>query len=372
MHATPLDYYQACKRAGEVRDDPAQETVVHALHDFAQTIPRLTRHSFLPWKKHGGKRGFYIYGAVGRGKTMIMDMFYESVAGIPKRRVHFHAFMAEVHERLHVLRQKQGKQEKGDALLPQLARQIAKEARLLCFDEFQVHNIADAMILGRLFRFLFRAGVLVVATSNAAPEHLYKDGLQRALFLPFIDLIRKRLDVMDIGDGRDYRQERLKGLPVYLVPHDNQAYMAMQKIFERLTDSASPSSAEVNLSGRKFAVPKAARAVAWFSFDELCRQPLAASDYLKLMEHFHTIILENVPAFSDERRDEVLRFIHLVDVMYECGAKLVISAALPADQLLPAASSLWAQYARTASRLAEMQSQDYLQAPYAGLKAANP
>lgn len=366
-HALPLDVYEASLQSGAIRADAAQQPVVTALHALAHALASRQRKLFTFLRRKPKTNGLYLYGSVGRGKTMLMDMFFNSVEGCPKRRAHFHAFMADIHARLHVLRQKEP--EKGDQHLQKVAAAIAKEAQLLCFDEFQVHNIADAMILGRLFQFLFQQGVVVVATSNAAPDELYKDGLQRALFLPFIALIRERMEVIALAEGRDYRQERLKGLPVYLVPHDNHAYAALNKIFMRLTDDANAQARALEINGRILPVPKAAKGVAWFTFDELCRQPLAASDYLALLDYFHTLLLENVPDFSDERRDEVLRFIHLVDVMYEAGAKLVVSAAAPAELLLPASSSLWAQYARTASRLAEMQSLAYLQKPHAQVKA---
>lgn len=365
-HALPLDSYQAFLLGGEIRDDAAQKPVIEALHALALELAACQKKPFPFFRRKPKNHGLYIYGPVGRGKTMLMDLFYNNVASVPKRRVHFHAFMADIHARLHALRAREP--EKGDQYLQKVAQQIAKESRLLCFDEFQVYNIADAMILARLFQFLFREGVVVVATSNAAPDDLYKDGLQRALFLPFIALLKEQMQVLAVGEGRDYRQERLKGLPVYLVPHDNHAYMAMHKIFMRLTDDAKAAARTLNVNGRMLEVPKAAKGVAWFTFDDMCRKPLAASDYMELLNYFHTLILENVPVFSDERRDEVLRFIHLVDVMYEAGAKLVLSAAAPAELLLPASSSLWVQFARTASRLAEMQSQDYLQKPHAPVR----
>lgn len=366
MHASPYDYYQASLAAGDIRADPAQDAVMRELDWLAANIRPLTRKNWFPWGNRSEWRGLYIYGPVGRGKTMLMDMFFRSVEGVPKRRTHFHAFMAETHARLHDLRG-----QTGGEVLQRLAASIAAESRLICFDEFQVHNIADAMILSRLFRFLFREGVVIVATSNTAPGDLYQGGLQRHLFLPAIELLKKRLKVVAVGCGLDYRQARLKGLPVYLVPHDNQAFMALQKIFINLTDTPQPLSAALEIGGRSLQVPRAARGVAWFTFADLCEAPLAASDYLALAKHFHTFILENVPALDDTRRDAALRFIHLVDVLYEKHRTLVISAARDAAHLLDPASSLAAQYARTASRLAEMQSHDYLMAPHAGVHA-NP
>lgn len=368
MFALPYDYYQACVLAGEIREDPAQEKVVRALHELAENIRDLARPPLLPWLAPKTTRGLYIYGTVGRGKTMLMDIFFQSINGVTKRRTHFHAFMAEVHERLHGYREKG----QGDGALLRLAREIAKESRLICFDEFQVYNIADAMILGRLFQFLFRMGVVIVATSNTAPDDLYKDGLQRDLFLPAIALIKKSLRIVEMENGQDYRQARLKGLPVYLVPHNNQSYVALQRIFKELTDHAHPESRMLTINGRAFLVPKTAKQVAWFSYADLCQQPLSANDFLKLAEKFHTFIVEDVPLMVEERRDETLRFIHLVDVLYEKHSILIISAAAQPEKLLPLSSMLAGQFARTASRLSEMQSQEYLMAPHTALGSARP
>lgn len=363
MQIKPNTYYQLRLDAGEIIPDPAQLKIIGALHDLALRMPRLAREQmaprFLRWlMRFEKKRGLYIYGSVGRGKTMLMDMFFESIHAIPKRRVHFHAFMLDVHARLHDARQDARRR---DLAIMHVAADLAKEARLLCFDEFQVHNIADAMIVSRFFRELFRRGVIVVATSNTAPDHLYADGLQRDLFTPFIDLIKKRLIILHLDDGRDYRQARIKGMPVYLSPLDTQAAKGLAEIFAKLTDDEAPLAMTIRVEqGRELRVPKTAHGVAWFSFDELCSDAKGTPDFLAIAKAFHTVILEGVPCLHDTEKNSTLRFIHLVDVLYDHHTRLVISAAAPPDALLDATSMVRPQFERTASRLMEMQSETYL------------
>lgn len=357
------------RAAGALRHDDGQEEALVVLDALLARLPAITRPPLWPLQRRPKNRGVYLYGPVGRGKTMLMDMFFEQAVVPNKKRVHFHAFMLDVHRRLHALRA-----QKGEQAIMRVARAIAKEASLLCFDEFQVHNIADAMILSRLFRALFRAGVAVVITSNVAPEHLYRDGLQRALFLPFIDVLKKRLTVMAIGTGEDHRQRRLKGKPVYFVPHDARAREGLQRIFDELTDRAEPESMMLEVDGRRMAVPHAARGVAWFSFSDLCRNAVGPADYLMLTRHFHTLLLEDVPSFTDRNRDETLRFIHLVDCLYDTHTKLAVSAAAEPDHLIDRQAMLAPQFERTASRLSEMRSEAYLlepqkEAEYKGQKA---
>ena len=311
-------------------------------------------------------RGLYIHGPVGGGKTMLMDMFFDAVTGPSKRRAHFHAFMADVHARLHQWRQalKRGEVVGEDPIAP-VAAELAREASLLCFDEFSVRDIADAMILGRLFAALFAAGVVVVATSNVAPDDLYRDGLNRALFLPFIAMIEERLDVVELDARTDYRLEKLKRAPVYYSPIGPKADAALDAAFLALTGHDRGEPLEIELLGRHLDVPQAIDGVARFDFDALCRRPLGASDYLKIAQRFHTIIIDRIPALAESERNEAKRFIILIDALYDMRVKLIASAAGEPNTLYAGADGAEAfEFARTASRLYEMRSADYLALPH--------
>jgi cell division protein ZapE len=311
-------------------------------------------------------RGLYIHGPVGGGKTMLMDMFFDAVTGPSKRRAHFHAFMADVHARLHQWRQalKRGEVAGDDPIAP-VAAELAREASLLCFDEFSVRDIADAMILGRLFTALFAVGVVVVATSNVAPDDLYRDGLNRALFLPFIALIEERLDVVELDARTDYRLEKLKRAPVYYSPIGPKADAALDAAFLALTGHDRGEPLEIELLGRHLDVPQAIDGVARFDFDALCRRPLGASDYLKIAQRFHTIIIDRIPALAESERNEAKRFIILIDALYDMRVKLIASAAGEPKTLYAGADGAEAfEFARTASRLYEMRSADYLALPH--------
>jgi cell division protein ZapE len=310
--------------------------------------------------------GLYIYGPVGRGKTMLMDMFFDAVEAPRKRRAHFHAFMADVHARLHQWRQalKRGEVEGEDPITP-VATELAREASLLCFDEFSVRDIADAMIVGRLFTALFAAGVVVVATSNVAPDDLYKDGLNRALFLPFIVLIKERLDVVELDARTDYRLEKLKRAPVYYTPLGQKADAALDAAFLALTGHERGEPARIELLGRHLDAPQAIDGLARFDFDALCRRPLGAADYLKLAQRFHTIIVDRVPVIGASERNEAKRFIILIDALYDMRVKLIASAAGEPETLYAGADGAEAfEFARTASRLFEMRSAEYLALPH--------
>jgi cell division protein ZapE len=272
-----------------------------------------------------------------------------------KRRVHFYAFMLEVHDRIHRRRL-----EKGDPIGP-VARAIAADATLLCFDEFQVADIADAMILGRLFAALFEAGVVVVATSNRAPDELYEGGLQRERFLPFIALLKEKLDVLELEDGRDWRLARFAGRQVYFVPDDDRAYRALERAFGDLTGNESALPAILMVQGRRFVVPRAVKGVAWFTFAELCASALGPGDYLALCRQYHTFVLEGIPRMGPDQRNEAKRFNTFIDALYEAHGNLVASAAAPPDQLYQAGDGAF-EFQRTASRLAEMQSDAYIAA----------
>ncbi|GGB31594.1 cell division protein ZapE [Tistrella bauzanensis] len=309
-----------------------------------------------------GPRGLYLWGGVGRGKSMLMDMAFRAAPVAPKRRVHFHAFMLDIHARLHAWRTT-GDQDREPDPLPRIADAVAAEARLLCFDEFQVRDVADAMILGRLFTHVLARGVFVIATSNRPPEDLYLDGLQRDRFLPFIRLVRDSLEVMELVADRDYRLDRLTLMPVYHVPADASARRALDEAFSDLAGGAAPARAVLDVSGRRIEVPMAAGGVARFGFADLCAKPLGAADYIEIARQHHTVIIDGIPAMGPEKRDQAARFVTLVDELYEHRVKLVCSAAAWPDDLYPAGDGSF-EFARTASRLAEMQSKEYLALPH--------
>ena len=305
-------------------------------------------------------QGLYLYGPVGRGKSMLMDLFYESIAGDHKRRVHFHEFMLEIHETMHRWRQRDGKLQDP---LPKIATEIAKDTWLLCFDEFQVENIADAMILGRLFEGLFDEGVVVVATSNRHPDELYKGGLQRDRFLPFIEVLKGRIDILELEAERDYRRDRLVDMGVYHTPLGPPAEASLDAAFAALTDNAVGEPAELTATGRKVIVPQTAKGVARFTFAELCENPLGAPDYLAIAKAYHTVILSGIPMLPPARRNESKRLVTLIDALYEHKVNMVISAEAQPDELSPAGDTAFA-FERTASRLIEMQSEEYIQAAH--------
>jgi cell division protein ZapE len=297
-----------------------------------------------------------------------MDLFFEGAPLSLKRRVHFHAFMADVHARVHRWRQMRKRGEiLGDDPIAPVAAALAGEAWLLCFDEFGVRDIADAMILGRLFAALFAAGVVVVATSNAAPGDLYRDGLNRALFLPFVALIRERLDIVELLARTDFRLEKLARAPVYYCPGDARAEAALDAAFRSLTGAERGAPMDIALLGRVLRVPQAIDGVARFSFDDLCRRPLGAADYLAIAERFHTIVVDRIPKLGADERNEARRLITLVDALYDMKVKLIASAAAePADLYCAAAGAEAFEFARAASRLVEMRSVDYLGEPHGG------
>lgn len=359
---------------GRLEADPAQQAVARSLDRLASRLAeaRLARKgSALGWlfgKKAPPEpvRGLYVWGGVGRGKTMLMDLFFELLPVRAKRRAHFHAFMRDVHERIHQWRQasRAGQVQGSDPVAP-VAQALADEAQVLCFDEFAVTDIADAMLLGRLFEALFARGVTVIATSNVEPENLYKDGLNRALFLPFIRLLHERMDIERLDARTDYRLEKLSGAEVYHVPADAAARAQLARVFEDLTGAATPRSVVLEVKGRKLTVDRAAQGVAWVHFNDLCARPLGASDYLELSREFHTVLIEGVPAMSQAQRNEAKRFITLIDVFYDAGVKTVITADAPADQLYQGDRGAEVfEFDRTVSRLIEMRSMDYLARPH--------
>jgi cell division protein ZapE len=310
--------------------------------------------------------GLYIWGSVGRGKTMLMDLFYESLPPEGKRRTHFHAFMSNVHERIHDWRQKLKRGEvRGEDPIKPVAAALAKEASILCFDEFAVTDIADAMILGRLFTALFAEGVTVVATSNVEPDRLYEGGLNRTLFLPFIALLQERMSVLRLDARTDFRLEKLAGSPVYHVPADDAARRALDDAFQRLTGRTRGDALTIAVKGHPVEIPQAASGVARFEFGDLCMKPLGAADYLALAQDFHTIILDGIPVMEEARRNEAKRFITLIDTLYERRVKLVASAQAQPQDLYRATSGREVfEFDRTVSRLIEMRSEEYLALPH--------
>ena len=364
--------YDGLVRSGSIESDPAQREIVRELDRLSATLNgrRLARKSTpLGWlfgqKAEPVPKGVYLWGSVGRGKTMLMDLFYESLTVPAKRRAHFHAYMAEVHARIHEWRQKLKRGEvEGDDPIKPVAAALAAEAPVLCFDEFAVTDIADAMILSRLFRAMFESGVVVVATSNVPPRDLYRDGLNRALFLPFINLVEERMEVRELASRTDFRMEKIGDTPVFFIPADDRARRELNDLFGRLTGGARPKPATLTVSGRVVPVPAQLMGVARFGFDDLCRNPLGASDYIGVARAFHTVLIDGVPVLGSDQRNEARRFITLIDVLYERNVKLFASLDAEPHRLYGGAIGTEAfQFARTASRLHEMGSRDYLGQP---------
>jgi cell division protein ZapE len=359
-----LTAYDALVAGGELRADAEQRAAAVRLGVLQQSLEARPQRGSLLWRltrrKPEAPRGVYLWGAVGRGKSMLMDLFYDHLAITKKRRVHFHAFMAEVHARLREARQA----ETGDPI-PPVAAALAADIDCLAFDEMVVNNSADAMIMSRLFTALIAQGVTVVATSNRPPDDLYKDGLNREHFLPFIALIKDRLDVLGLNGPTDYRRDRLGDGARWFVPADDAASAALSAAFFRLTDYPPEDRAHVPTmaldvgGGRTLHVPKALKGVAVFSFKRLCAEARGAADYLSIARAFHTVIIVGIPQMGPENRNEAARFVTLIDALYEYRVKLLASASAAPDQLYVAGDGAF-EFERTASRLAEMQSDDWL------------
>jgi cell division protein ZapE len=352
--------YAALVAAGELKPDHDQAKAVKALDHFAASLR--DRGGLL--KRLLGKTdhsaGVYFWGGVGRGKSMLMDLAFDHIAVEPKRRTHFHAFMLEVHQRLREAR----KSEEGDPVI-RVAKEIAGQLKFLAFDEMMVTNSADAMIMSRLFTALIDEGVAIVTTSNRPPRDLYRDGLNRELFLPFIDLIERRMDVLPLNGPTDYRLDRMQGLETWLVPNGPDATAKLSNAFFRMTDyppedRANVPSEELDVGGgRTLHVPKSLKGVAVFSFKRLCGEPRGAADYLAIARRFHTVIIVGIPVMSREMRNEAARFVTLIDALYEHRVKLLVAADAEPSALYPSGDGRF-EFERTASRLEEMQSADYL------------
>ncbi|MBB4374552.1 cell division protein ZapE [Bradyrhizobium sp. cir1] len=366
--------YQAEIAAGAIEPDAAQAEVAEA---YAALDQRLA--SYKPARKQGllsrlfssndkddAPRGLYIHGEVGRGKTMLMDLFFQNSSVEHKRRAHFHEFMADVHERIYDYRQSIARGEISDGdVIALTANAIFEESWLLCFDEFHVTDIADAMILGRLFAKLFELGTVVVATSNVAPDDLYKGGLNRSLFLPFIKQITDHMDVARLDARTDFRLEKLQGVPMWLTPADGDADAALDRAWLRMSGGAKCRSRDISIKGRILHVPCSAHGVARFSFADLCEKPLGASDYLRLAHDYHTILVDHIPVMDFSRRNAAKRFITLIDTLYDNAVKLMASAdANPISLYLASEGTEAMEFKRTASRLIEMSSESYLALPH--------
>ncbi len=359
--------------SGQIEADPAQFRLVSRLDQLLNDLDRKrlsSKSSSLGWlfaKKLQEKdrlRGLYIWGDVGRGKSMLMDMFFDAVSEKRKRRVHFNDFMQDAQERIYRHREayKKDKKLSEDPIAP-VARALAREAQVLCFDEFSVSDIADAMILGRLFAAMFAAGVVVVATSNVAPRDLYRDGLNRNLFLPFIELLVTKVDVHELSARTDFRLEKLSQAPVYYAPLNQKSSKAMDAAWLRLTGVNTGLPEEIELKGRVLPVPQAEKGIARFSFANLCEEARSAADFLALARRFHTLFIDSIPVMDRSNHNAAKRFILLIDTLYDNHVRLVASAATGPDKLYTANTGTEAfEFKRTASRLHEMQSQDYIAA----------
>ena len=359
---TFINHYEQLIESGELKADPSQRSAVEILSRVKEELEAVPPRGSVIWRAFGRKpdpvRGIYMWGGVGRGKSMLMGIFYENVNIHRKRRAHFHEFMIEIHARLRIERDK----EKGDPI-PPVVDDITDEARLLCFDEMVVNNMADAAIMSRLFTGLLDAGVTIITTSNRIPTDLYKDGLNRALFLPFIDLISDKLDIISLNGPTDYRRERLGDAAIWHSPNGEEATQALNTIFFNLTDYAPDGevpSETLNISeGRTLEIPRSLKGVAVVSFKKLCAEARGAADYLAIARKYHSVIMVGIPRLGPENRNEAARFVTFIDALYEYKVKFMASADASPDDLYTEGDGKF-EFERTVSRLLEMQSEEYL------------
>lgn len=356
--------YQQCVAEGEIEADRQQMALAAKLDHVAAdlknafTAKKSAVAGLFSRQQSKVAKGLYIHGGVGRGKTMLMDLFYGVVEQIPRRRTHFHEFMADVHDRIALARKSAKKFSQHHDPIPAVATDIAKKVRLLCFDELHVRDIADAMILSRLFKTLFEHGIVVVATSNAHPDDLYKDGLNRALFLPFIALVHRHMDVVELTSAKDFRMDKLTGQTLYFAPADGRAKNELDRHWHRLTGRSESRPCVIEVKGRTIEVPQAAKGVARFSFNDLCAEPLGTIDYLHIAHVFHTILIDDIPVLTADNRNEARRFINLIDTLYDNNVSLIASAAAQPGELYQHGDGA-DHFQRTASRLMEMRTQTY-------------
>ena len=367
MSETLSSAYRRRIQSGEIQADPGQAAGLQALRALEQALNTQGEPSrFRFFAKPMAPRGVYLWGPVGRGKSLLMDLFFDTAPVERKRREHFYAFMAEVHRLVAdwrngdaAARRAQFGHHRGDDPIGPVADVIAARARLLCFDELQVTDIADAMILGRLFEALFAQGVVLVATSNRPPEDLYQDGINRDLFVPFIDMLRDHMQIVEVAGALDHRLERLRGAKVYFSPIDDEAVAAFDAVWRQQLNGDAEIGATVEVLGRRLRLPRAAGGLLRASFASLCGQALGPQDYQAIAERFATLFLEDVPILGPEQRNEARRLVALIDTLYEARTRLVVLAAAEPDALYPAGDGAF-EFERTTSRLQEMRSAGWL------------
>ena len=376
--AKPIDVYKGLIEKGEIRPDPIQLNAIGRLQTLADVLSEYSlQMGKTGWRVRlslsGSKKltpgGLYFWGGVGRGKTMLMDLFFNHclVNKEQKKHVHFHAFMQEVHKRLHTFReaQKAGKVPKSRDPITALSKVIVDRAWLLCFDEFHITDIADAMILGRLFEALFERGVVIVATSNRHPTDLYKDGLQRERFLSFIEIFKEKMEIFELDNGVDYRLEKLRSMNVYLTSTETKASAELERAFDELSIGMPVRPRLLSVNGREIKIAKTAEGIAYTNFSDLCSLPLGPSDYLAIAECFHTLVLASIPRMGPSMRNQARRFVTLIDALYDAKVNLICSAEARPNELYIEGDGAF-EFERTSSRLIEMQSPEYMALPHRG------